>query len=126
MNKLKLLSVIFLALCVNGCATYQKWEALIIVINQSSVAATIWIDGIEQGVIQPGATANYYAEVQSASSYNNGTSPTTNRTTTVVVTFRNEMTQLKFSDEYCYVGERLKTRIIYTGGSNPPRCSTVS
>ncbi len=123
MNRLILLLLCLLGM--NGCAArYEEWKANIIVINRSFVSMTLIIDGIDQGVAYPNATANYIATITAGRNpYNTVSSPSSNRTTNVTVTMRNGLNSQLTPSVSCYVGERLKTTIVFDPTWGVPTCT---
>lgn len=113
------------ALLMSGCtARYEQWQANIIVINRSFAAMVVIIDGIDQGVANPNATANYMATITAGvNPYNSLSSPSRNRTTSVTVTLRNTMNGQLTTSVSCYVGERLKTTIVFDPTWGVPMCT---
>ncbi len=124
----KKVAIFIAALVMTACSQYESWNANFIGINRSFAKVIVIVDGIELGALLPTATANFVTTINSGRSSGSVTSPSSNRTSTVSVVFRNTMNGLMSRPIFCTAGERLKTTIVYdsVGDSDRPSCYTTN
>lgn len=120
----KRILALMLTLFVTACSRYETWDANFIGINRSSAKVIVIVDGIELGALLPTSTANFMTTITSGRRMNSGTGPSSNRTSTVSVVFKNTMTGKLSNPIFCTAGERMKTTVTYdtTGGYESPGC----
>lgn len=109
-NKILILVTLLLT---SACSRYESWDANFIGINRSHSKVLVIIDGIELGALLPTSTANFVTTIVSGKSTYYGTSPSSNRTSTVSVVFKNTASGTVSSPIFCTAGERMKTTIVY-------------
>lgn len=108
--------ILTLAVFTSACASpYETWNATFVGINRSPEKVAVIIDGIDQGALLPGATANFTVKITSGRStnYNYAPGPSPARTTTVSVVFRNLATTTLTRPMFCQASESGRTVITY-------------
>ena len=125
---IKKILLLVMTMLMTGCSRYESWDANFIGINRSFAKVLVIVDGIELGALLPTSTANFTTNITSGKNPYTGTSPSTNRMSTVSVVFRNTMTGTLSTPIFCTAGERMKTTIMYDAsfGYDYSNCYTTN